>query len=200
MATLPTGIADQLPEGMSVRIASLSEEGQQQVIDALTEAQGSGALSDDNFNETVSNAENADDARENVEQARENQAEAADAGDYGKAQEHANTAEYELREIDDLGGAEAEAEVIEAQQDQVELAEAQDEADYADDQADFAMSDRGTDAARDIAAENAGEAAQDAAELGNRADAGGEYGDHSYSAAANDVPDAQDTADTDGDG
>lgn len=198
MATLPTDIADQLPEGMSVRIASLTDEGQQQVIDALVEAQGSGELSEDAFNETVSNAETADDSRENVEQARENQAEAAEAGDYDKAQEHANSAEYELREIDDLGGTEAEAEVIEAQVDQAELAEAQDEADYANEQADFATSDRGTEAARDIAAENAGEAAQDSAELGSQADAGGTYGDQSYGATADDAPDAQDTADTDG--
>lgn len=200
MATLPTDIADQLPEGMSVRIASLSEEGQQQVIDALTEAQGSGALSEDTFNETFSNAENADDSRENVEQARENQAEAADAGDYDKAQEQANVAEYELREVDDLGGSEAEAEVIEAQQDQVELAEADANQEYAEDNADFAMSDRGTEGQREAAAETADDYADSANELGNRADAGGEHGDQSYSATANDAPDAQDTADTDGDG
>ncbi len=196
MATLPTEIADQLQEGMSVRIASLSEEGQQQVVEALS----SGELSEDEMNEALQNAEDADYARENVEEARENQAEAADAGDYDKAQEYANAAEYELREIDDLGGTEAEAEVVEAQVDQAELAEAQDQENYANEQADFATSDRGTAEARDIAAENAGEAAQESVELGNQADAGGVYGDQSYSATANDAPDAQDTADTDGDG
>lgn len=198
MATLPTDIADQLPEGMSVRIASLSDEGQQQVIDALVEAQGGGELSEDAFNDAVGNAETADYARENAEEARENQAEAADAGDYDKAQEYANAAEYELREVDDLGGAEAEEEVIEAQQDQAELAEAEDNAEYAEDNADFAMSDRGTEGQREAAAETADEYADSAAELGNRADAGGVYGDQSYSAAANDEADAQDTADTDG--
>lgn len=195
MASLPNEIADQLQEGMSVRIASLSEEGQQQVVDALS----SGDLSEEEMNEALSNAEDADYARENVEEARENQAEAADAGDFDKAQEYANAAEYELREINDLGGTEAEAEVIEAQVDQAELAEAQDHADYAQENADFAMSDRGTEGQRDAAAETAGEYAQSSAELGSQADAGGVYGDQSYGATVNDAPDAQDTADTDGD-
>ncbi len=205
MATLPNDLQNELPDGelpdgVSVRMASLTEEGQQQVIDALYEAQGEGALTEDAINEAVGNAETADEARENVEQARENQAEAADAGDYDKAQEYANTAEYELREIDDLGGTEAETEVIEAQQDQVELAEAEDHAEYAQENADFATSDRGTEGQREAAAETANEYAESSNELGNRADAGGEYGDHSYSASANDDAAAQDTADTDGDG
>lgn len=200
MATLPTDIADQLPEGMSVRIASLTDEGQQQVIDALMEAQANGALTEDTFNDTLANAETADDSRENVEEARDNQAEAADAGDYETAQEQANIAEYELREIDDLGGAEAEAEVVEAQQDQVELAEADSHQDYAAENADFAMSERGTEGQREAAAENAGDYAQSSAELGNQADAGGVHGDQSYGATANDAPDAQDTAGTDTDG
>lgn len=194
MATLPTDIADQLQDGMSVRIASLSEEGQAQVVEALS----SGELSADEMNEALSNAEDADYARENAEEARENQAEAADSGDYDKAQEYANQAEYDLREVDDLGGSEAEAEVIEAQQDQAELAEAEDHAEYAEENADFAMSDRGTEGQREQAAETADEYADSSAELGNRADAGGVYGDHSYSASANDEADAQDTADTDG--
>lgn len=205
MATLPSDLQNglpggELPEGASVRIASLTDEGGQQVIDALYEAQGEGELTEDAVNEAVGNAEMADESRENVEQARDNQAEAADSGDYAKAQDYANQAEYELREIDDLGGTEAEAEVIEAQTDQAELAEAQDNADYAQANADFAASDRGTEAAREMAAESAGEYAQDAAQLGNQADAGGVYGDQSYGATASDAADAQDTAGTDTDG
>ena len=197
MATLPSDIQDQLPEGMSVRIATLSDEGQQQVLDALTEAQGDGALTEEAFSDAVSSAEMADESRENAEIAREGQAEAADSGDYAKAQDYANQAEYELKEVDHLGGAEAEEEMIEAQVDQAELAEAQDNEAAAQENADFAMSDRGTDAAREIAAENADEYAQEAVNLGNQADAGGIYGDQSYSAAADDAPDAQDTAGTD---
>jgi hypothetical protein len=203
MATLPNDLQNdlpggELPEGASVRIASLSDEGEQQVIDALYEAQSDGALTEEAVNEAVGNAESADESRENVEEARDNQAEAADSGDYAKAQEYANQAEYELKEIDDLGGTEAEAEVIEAQTDQAELAEAQDNADYAQENADFAASDRGTEGQREMAADNAGDYAQKSAELGNQADAGGVYGDQSYGATANDSADAQDTAGTDG--
>ena len=195
MATLPSDIADQLPEGMSVRIASLSDEGQAQVLEALTEAQGAGEITEETFQETVSNAEYADESRENVEVAREAQAEAADSGDYAKAQDYANQAEYELREVDHLGGSEAEAEVIEAQQDQVELAGAQDNLDAAHDNAEFAASDRGTEGQRDAAAESAAEYAQTSTELGNQADAGGVYGDQSYTATTTDT--TTDTAGTD---
>jgi hypothetical protein len=198
MATLPSDIADQLPEGMSVRIASLTDEGQQQVLDALTEAQSAGPLTEETFQDTVSNAESADYARENVEIAREAQAEAADSGDYAKAQEYANQAEYELREIDHLGGAEAEEEVLEAQTDQVELATAQDHADYAQENAEFAASDRGTEAAREVAADTAGDYAASSAQYGNQADAGGVYGDQSYSATTTDT--TTDTAGTEGTG
>ena len=198
MATLPSDLQNELPEGMSVRIASLSDEGQQQVIDALLEAQSNGALTEEAFEDAVGGAESADYSRENVEDLREQQAEAAEAGDYDKAQEFANQAEYELKEIDDLGGAEAADEVLEAQTDQAELATAQDHQDYAQENADFAASDRGTEAQRDMAADTAADYAASSAQYGSQADAGGTYGDHSYSAASTDAATATDTAGTDG--
>lgn len=202
MATLPNDIQAELPEGempegMSVRFAELTEEGQAQVIEALAEQAYEGDLTEDSINEAVGNAETADESRENVEDLREQQAEAVESGDYEKGQDLANQAEYELREVDDLGGSEAEAEVLEAQTDQQELADAADNADYAQENADFAMSDRGTESQREIAADTAVDYSADAAQSASQADAGGTYGDHSYSAGANDVATAEDSAGTD---
>jgi hypothetical protein len=203
MATLPSDIQSELPEGelpegMSVRLATLTDEGEQQVIDALYEAQADGALTEEEIEGAVGSAEMADESRENVEQLREDQAEAVESGDYAKGQDLANQAEYELREIDHLGGAEAADEVVEAQIDQQELATAADNAEYAQDNAEFAASDRGTEAQREIAADTAVDYSADAAQSAAQADAGGTYGDHSYSASANDVATAEDTAGTEG--
>jgi hypothetical protein len=202
MATLPSDLQNELPdgelpEGMSVRIASLTDEGQQQVIDALYEAQGDGELTEESFQDAVGNAESADESRENVENLRTDQAEAVESGDFAKAQDLANQSEYELREVDDLGGTEAEQEVLEAQTDQQELADAGASQEAAEENADFAMSDRGTEGQREAAAETAADYSADAAQSASQADAGGTYGDHSYSASANDVPAAEDSAGTD---
>jgi len=202
MATLPSDIQNdlpegELPEGMSVRIATLTDEGQQQVIDALYEAQADGELTEESFQDAVGNAEYADESRENVESLREDQAEAVESGDYEKGKDLATQAEYELKEIDHLGGTEAAEEVLEAQTDQAELAAAGDNRDAAQENADFAMSDRGTEAQRETAADSAVDYSADAAQSAAQADAGGTYGDHSYSAASNDVPVAEDTAGTD---
>lgn len=198
MATLPSDIQNEQPDGIAVRIASLTDEGQAQVVEALEAAAADGALDEDAFQEAVGNAESADESRANVEGYREQQAEAAEAGDYDKAQEFANKSEYELREIDDLGGSEAAGEVIEAQTDQMELAEADSYQDAAQDNANFAMSDNGTEAQREAAAETAADYAATSAQYGAQADAGGTYGDHSYDATVNDAPDAMDTAGTEG--
>jgi hypothetical protein len=196
VATLPSDLQDQLPDGMEVRIASLTDEGQQQVIDALQDAQTDGGLDEDAYDHAVTNAENADYDRENVEELHTEQAKAADAGDYDKAQDYANKAEYELKDIDDLGGHEAAHEVVEAQTDQQELGTAQSDQDYAHQNAEYAASDHGTEAGREAAAETADHYAEEAAHYGAQADMGGTYGDHSYSATSSDAATAEDTAGT----
>lgn len=187
MATLPTDIADQLPAGMTVEIASLTEEGQQQVIEALTEAAESGALTEDAIDQAVTDGENADESRENVEAYRQEQADAVADGDFDRGAEQARNAEYELREIDDLGGSEAENEVLEAQQDQVELHSAEADAEYAQDNATFAASDHGTEGQREAAAETAADYGQSALQSAGQADMGGTDADHSYTATTTDT-------------
>lgn len=196
MATLPTELADQLPSGMTVEIASLTEEGQQQVIEALTEAADSGSLTQDAIDQAVTDGENADESRENVEMYRQEQAEAVAAGDLDRGAEQAKNAEYELREIDDLGGSEAENEVIEAQQDQAELHSAEADAEYAQDNANFAAGDGGTEGQREAAAETAAEYGQSSLESAGQADMGGTDADHSYTATTTDT--TTDSAGTDG--
>lgn len=179
---LPQSILDQMPSELQVKVASLSEEGQQQVVDALTEAEAEYGLDHETIDEAVRNAEDADFHRENVENLQAEQAEAADAGDYGKAQDLANRAEYELREVESLGGTEATEGVIRAQSDEAHLESAQSNEDHAQDLADFAASGRGTDAANEAAAEDAADYQQRADEEGDLGDQGGVHGDHDYSA------------------
>jgi len=74
--------------------------------------------------------------REEAEAYQAEQAEAVAEGDWEKAHEMAEKAEYAMEEVRDNGGDVAEAEIVEAQYDQMELENAEYHQEIADDAAD----------------------------------------------------------------
>ncbi len=182
-SSLPQDVIDQLPEGFQIEVSNLSEEGQQQVIDAI--ANHDGDVSDLDTDQLVSDAQIADTARDNVEHLHQEQADAVASGDYAKADEIAHQTEYQLQEVQDHGGN-AEQQLATTESDQQHLDWAQYHQDVASDQAQWAA-----DAAQhgdathaemygDMAAGHADTAATNATD----ASQGGHYGDHGYDSAA----------------
>lgn len=193
MADLSPSTLDQMPEGFRVELAGLSQEGQDQVIEAITAAQDSGTLDDAAVHDALDQAAQADLHRANVEDLHQQQADAADAGDYAKAADLAQQAEYQLKEVEDHGG-DADDALVRADADVTHLESAQANADTAHDMAEFA-GHMGTPEAAETAMDSASNYAATAAEEGAAGDQGGHYADHDYAApATTDDPGTIDTS------
>jgi len=168
--------APELPEHFSVEVAGLSDIGQAEVYEALE----AGELDPETI---LDHAQATDEIREDIADLRQQQADAAEAGDYEKAEEFADKVGYEMHEVEDLGGH-MDNQIIEADQAEAALENAdwnQDIADAnaqtADAYAEIGDVDHAAQYA-DVAADHA----VTAAEYGDAGDAGGHYADHDVSA------------------
>ena len=167
-------------EHYSVELAGLTEGAQDQVIDALRDAELDGTLDEVDMNGLMADAANADAARQQAEVFRHEQAAAAEGGDYATAREHARQVEGELADARSQGGRLEEA-VRETEHDVVELDQAEWQQQIAEDQADSAeaYAETGDEAAADAHVEDAASSDADAEAYGEEADQGGAYGDQS---------------------
>jgi hypothetical protein len=177
---LSDAIRDQLPEGFSVAVANLSEEGQQQIIDALQDP-----AYDGNADSALLQAQQADGHRENVEELHKEQAEAISEGDFSKANDIAHATEYEVRAVEGDGGA-GDAQLATAWKDEDHTSDANWHAETAAQDLDTAASyaSTGDTAAAATLVDHAGGEAAVAADAGASAAQGGVDASHDYSSAA----------------
>ncbi|MEZ5994594.1 MAG: hypothetical protein R3C25_02475 [Hyphomonadaceae bacterium] len=164
---------------METDIAGLSDMEQANLMAALQKAADEGSLEDFNPDTAILDAQAAEDAREEAEYYQSEQAKAADAGDWEKAEEMAQNAEYAMEEVKDHGGDVADSEIIEAQYDQMNLENADYHQEIADDNAASAAAyaaEGDLDTAQ-IYADGAADHAGVAADYGAMGDQGGSYAD-----------------------
>jgi hypothetical protein len=183
---LDPSITEALPEGFAVAVANLSEEGQQQVVDALQDnADQGGTVDEVNPDGVLQDAQLGDDHRENVEAIKAEQAEAVEDGDLDKAHELAVNAEYEIREVEATGG-ESDQQIAQAEHDQAHIEDAQMHEGLSEmhaENAEYHAEMGNTDAAAGEGV-NAGYEAGTAADTAHAADAGGTDASHDYSSAS----------------
>lgn len=174
-----------------VEIASLTDGAQDQAQAVVEAAAADGTLDDLDLDEVVSNARDADEARENAENLQVDQAKAAADGDYEKAEELSVKAEYELREVEDKGDdpLAAQNEIRDADYDQMDL----ENADYHQEIGD-AKADAAADAAEDGDFETAESLSDDATDEIEVAD---DYGGNDDDVEAAENVDADDSATVD---
>lgn len=174
-------IEDLLPtEGTSdfqIDIASLSEGAQEQAIQAVHDAAANGALDDLDLDSVINNARDADAARERSEENQVEQAKAAESGDFAKAEEFAQRAEYDLREVEDKGADPVAAwqDVEHTQHDRMDLENAEFHQEIAADDAASAAAyaAEGDTVHAEAYADHAADHADVAADYGHAGDAGG---------------------------
>lgn len=144
-----------------LQLAGLPDGAQTSARNVIEQAAADGTLGDLDLDEVISNARDADEARENAEDLQTDQAKAAADGDYDKAKELSDKAEYELEEVEQKGDdpLAAQAEIKDADYDQMDLENADYHQEIADDKADSAV-----DAAEDGDFETAEELSDDAAD------------------------------------
>jgi hypothetical protein len=149
-----------LEETYRVEIANLSEEGREDVLEAL---EANPAMSADDAESLVDKTEAADAARDTYDALQKDQEQLMKDGEWEAAQDRAVAAEYEMREVEELGG-DADEEILEAETDQAEISEAEDSQEMSEqaatDAADYA--DRGMDGAAEVYGNSAGEHAANA--------------------------------------
>ena len=164
--------ADEIVSAYEVELASLNEDEEEQVVEALREAEMSGELQVTDVDHVIAEAEAAENNRLETEEAQQLQAEAADRGDYQAAREHAETAQNEIQDAIGQGGQYSEA-ALEIDHDVQVLSEAEWQQEIADETVVDAVayaeggSESGTEAALDDA-EDAQTAADDYGQSGNR--------------------------------
>lgn len=191
---------------LQIDMAGMSQAEQATMLDQLQKAADEGELSSD-FNPDSMFQESilAEEKREEAEDFQAEQAKAVEAGDWEKAQDLAEQAEYAMEEVKEHGGDVAEAEILEAQHDQMNLENAeynQEIADAAADSADAYAAEGDLDTAS-IYAETAAEHADTAADYGAAADQGGTYAEQSVDTSSSfddtasiDTSSSYDTVDT----
>ncbi len=144
-----------LPEAFRVEIADLSTTGRDDILEAFAADPG---MSQDEAEALVHNTQAADEARDNFDALQKDQEAHMEAGDWEGARDRAHDAEYEMREVEDLGGH-ADAQILEAETDQHEIDEAIQQHDAAQtasvDAADFAA--HGMNGAAEVYSQSAGE-------------------------------------------
>lgn len=165
---------------LQVDMAGMSQEEQATMLSQLEKAADNGDLNADfNTDSMFSDSIIAEEKRDEAEAYQAEQAKAVEAGDWEKADELAEKAEYAMEEVKDHGGDVADAEILEAQYDQMELENADYHQEIADDAAASAeaYAAEGDLAAAEVYADTAADHAGAAADYGAMADQGGSYAD-----------------------
>lgn len=179
--------------------AGLSDMEQSNVMAALQKAADEGSLESFNVDSAVLDAQLAEEARAEAEAFQAEQAKAVEEGDWEKAGEMAQNAEYAMEEVKDHGGDVADAEILEAQYDQMELDNAEYNQEIADDNADSAAAyaAEGDMATAEIYADSAADHAETASDYGAMADQGGTYAEQTVDTSSSyDASASIDTVDT----
>lgn len=179
--------------------AGLSDMEQSNVMAALQKAADEGGLEDFNVDSAVLDAQLAEEARAEAEAFQAEQAKAVEEGDWEKAGEMAENAEYAMEEVKEHGGDVADAEILEAQYDQMELDNAEYNQEIADDNADAAAAyaAEGDTATAEIYADSAADHAETASDYGSMADQGGTYAEQTVDTSSSyDTTASIDTVDT----
>jgi len=177
--TLEEFMQTEAGQQMQIDMAGLSDMEQANLAAALQKAADEGALEDFNPDSAILDAQLAEEAREDAEYYQAEQAKAVEAGDWEKAEEMAENAEYAMEEVKDHGGDVADSEILQAQHDQMDLENADYHQEIADDAADSAAA-YAAEGDMDTAAMYADTAADEAtvaADYGATADQGGTYAD-----------------------
>lgn len=181
---------------MSIDIAGLSDMEQANLQAALQKAADEGSLEDFDADSAILDAQLAETSRDEAEYYQAEQAKAVEEGDWEKAEEMAENAEYAMEEVKDHGGDVADSEILEAQYDQMELENADYHQEIADDKAASAEA-YAAEGDLDTAAMYADGAANEAtiaADSGALADQGGTYADQTVDTSS--TFDATATVDT----
>lgn len=172
--------------------AGLSDMEQSNVMAALQKAADEGGLEDFNVDNAVLQAQTAEEARAEAEALQAEQAKAVEEGDWEKAGDLAQQAEYKLEEVQENGGDVAYEEIKQNEDDQANLEWADYHQEIADDNADAAAAyaAEGDVETAEIYADSAADAAETASDYGAQADQGGTYAEQtvdtssSYDASA----------------
>lgn len=194
--TLEEFMATEAGQQMSIDIAGLSDMEQANLQAALQKAADEGTLEDFNSDSAILDAQLAETAREDAEYYQAEQAKAVEEGDWEKAEEMAENAEYAMEEVKDHGGDVADSEILEAQYDQMDLENADYHQEIADDNAASAEA-YAAEGDLDTAAMYADSAASEAtmaSDAGALADQGGTYADQTVDTSS--TYDATATVDT----
>ncbi|HRO03034.1 MAG TPA: hypothetical protein PLS69_05465 [Terricaulis sp.] len=184
---------------MQIDNAGLSDMEQSNLMAALQKAEAEGSLESFNADNAILEAQWAEEARAEAEAFQAEQAKAAEEGDWEKAREMAENAEYAMEEVKEHGGDVADAEILEAQYDQMELENADYHQEIADDNADAAAAyaAEGDLETAEIYADSAAEHAETAADYGSMADQGGTYAEQTVDTSSSyDATASIDTVDT----
>ncbi|MFK7912280.1 MAG: hypothetical protein AB8B93_00070 [Pseudomonadales bacterium] len=175
------GTVEAVEQEFEVELAGLNENEQDQVHEALTEAEFGDSLEDVNIHDEIHNAEVAEELRDTAESERVEQARDADAGDVEGAKEHAMGAEAMLNDAVNEHGGQLETAAHEATHEVQALSDAQEQLETAEtfEEAAVDYSVEGQDQAAE-GSEDFADDAYDAADNNvEQADAGGTYGDQS---------------------
>lgn len=137
-----------LAETYRVEIANLSEEGRDDMLEAI---EANPAMNAEEAEALLNRTEAADEARDNFDALQKEQDQLMKDGEWETARDRAQEAEYEMREAEELGG-DAEEEILEAETDVAEIDEAMDEHEMGEqaaaDSADYAA--HGMDSAAEV--------------------------------------------------
>lgn len=179
--TLEEFLQTEAGQQMQIDTAGLSSMEQANFMAALQKAADEGVLEDFNPDTAILDSQLAEEARAEAEMYKAEQAEAVEAGDWDKAQEAAENAEYAMEEVTEHGGDIAYEEIKEVEYDQMELENAEYHQEIADANADSAAAyaAEGDLDTAEIYADSAADAATTASDYGAMADAGGTYADQS---------------------
>lgn len=182
---------------LQIDMAGMSQAETATMLNQLQQTADSGGLTADfNPDDMFLDSQIAEEKREEAEQFQAEQAKAVEQGDWEKAEEMAENAEYAMEEVKEHGGDVADSEILEAQYDQMELENADYHQEIADDNADTAAAyaAEGDLDTASIYADNAASEATMAADSGAMADQGGTYADQTVDTSS--TFDATATVDT----
>jgi len=139
--TLDTLFPTEGTSDFQLQMAALSDGAQASARNVIEQAAADGKLDELDLDDVISNARDADEAREEAENLQVQQAEKAAEGDYDGARDLSDKAEYELKEVEAKGDDVLEAQVAikDADYDQMDLDNADYHQEIADDKAEAAV-------------------------------------------------------------
>lgn len=179
--TAEPGTVEAVEQQYEVELAGLNDNEQNQVHEALTEAQFNDGLDDVNIQDEVQDAQLAEEQRELAEDFRVDQAKAAEAGDIAGAKEFAQGAEVHINNANQEHGADLDTAAHEVTHQVQTLSDAQAQQDTAEtfEAAADDYSDPGQEQAAQTSLDVADDAYNAAEDNVDQADLGGSYGDQS---------------------